>query len=203
LARKVRLIVIVVRLAEVDCTVHKTLCEKFGVRGYPTLQFFEPGKPTPTKYSDARSKAAMVSWLNKQVPISKEEAPKEEAPAEEPAKEEPAQEAVEVKEEAKSIYQMDEGLYQLTAETFPVALNEFDFVLVKFFAPWCGHCKKLAPAYLSAANKLNQEKSRIKIAEVDCTVHKAVCQQNAVKGYPTLKFFVRGNDPVKFDGQRT
>ena len=41
------------------------------------------------------------------------------------------------------------------------------------------------------------------IADVDCTVHKTTCGQNGVKGYPTLKFFARGNEPLPYKGART
>ena len=54
----------------------------------------------------------------------------------------------------------------------------------------CGHCKKLAPTWgeLAAAMK---EKD-VEIATVDCTVYKEICQENGVKGYPTLKMFFKG-----------
>lgn len=41
------------------------------------------------------------------------------------------------------------------------------------------------------------------IAEVDCTTSKSVCSNNGVRGYPTLKFFVRGNEPIPYSGART
>lgn len=44
----------------------------------------------------------------------------------------------------------------------------------------------------------------MKIAEVDCTNFSSVCSENGVRGYPTLKFFVKGNnEAVKFTGSRT
>jgi protein disulfide-isomerase-like protein len=68
--------------------------------------------------------------------------------------------------------------------------------LVEFFAPWCGHCKNLAPEYEKAAKAL---KGIANIAAVDATVEKVDVQ---VQGYPTLKFYVDGTS-TDYDGPRT
>ncbi len=51
-------------MAEVDCTQHKNLCQLQGIRGYPTLLFFEKGVEGSEKYGSGRSKDAIVAWLN-------------------------------------------------------------------------------------------------------------------------------------------
>jgi len=61
--------------------------------------------------------------------------------------------------------------------------------LVEFYAPWCGHCKTLAPAYAKAASNL---KGMVQFVGVDCTVDQQVCQQNGIKGYPTIKIYQDG-----------
>jgi protein disulfide isomerase len=70
-----------------------------------------------------------------------------------------------------------------------------------FYAPWCGHCKKLKPEYKAAATQLADEGSDIKIAMVDATEEKELGSRFEVQGYPTLKFFV-GGTPIDYQGPR-
>lgn len=77
------------------------------------------------------------------------------------------------------------GVVQLTNETFDQHENKF----VKFFAPWCGHCKALAPHWTELAD----EYEGITIGEVDCTVQHGICNKYNVHGYPTIKLFYNGS----------
>jgi len=67
---------------------------------------------------------------------------------------------------------------------------------------WCGHCKKLAPEYASAARQLRHDTPPLRIAKVDATENKQLASQFEVKSYPTLKFWCKGA-VIDYDGART
>jgi protein disulfide-isomerase A1 len=82
---------------------------------------------------------------------------------------------------------------QLTGENFEDFVSENALVMAEFFAPWCGHCKALAPEYEAAATTLKE--SGIPIAKIDCTEEEALCSEQKIQGYPTIKVF-KGLDIV-------
>ena len=71
---------------------------------------------------------------------------------------------------------------ELTEENFKEK-TDGKKVMLKFYAPWCGHCKRLAPVWDEFAEQTN-----VLVGKVDCTVHKDLCQKHGVQGYPTLKY---------------
>ncbi len=90
----------------------------------------------------------------------------------------------------------------LTDESYDETLKKSPVVMVKFFAPWCGHCKSFAPEYEKAATMLKEQKKDYVLAELDATVHKKAAEKNGIQGFPTIKLFLNGK-AIDYNGDRT
>lgn len=90
----------------------------------------------------------------------------------------------------------------LTEGSVQEAIDTYEHILIEFYAPWCGHCKALAPEYEKAATALKGKTPEIKLAKVDCTENQEACEQYEVKGFPTVLFFKNGVQR-EYTGQRT
>ncbi|KAJ4965892.1 hypothetical protein NE237_017741 [Protea cynaroides] len=83
-----------------------------------------------------------------------------------------------------------------------VVFNSGKNVLLEFYAPWCGHCKKLAPILEEVAISF-QNDGNIIIAKIDATVNDIPTETFDIKGYPTLYFKTAGGNLLEYDGDRT
>ncbi|KAK3905553.1 thioredoxin-like protein [Staphylotrichum tortipilum] len=87
----------------------------------------------------------------------------------------------------------------LTLDTFKSTVKENGNPwFVKFYAPWCHHCQKMAPNWEQLAKEM---KGKLNIAEVNCDANSQLCKDMGVNGYPTLQLF-RGSGAVEYQGLR-
>ncbi|KAI3916222.1 hypothetical protein MKW98_004663 [Papaver atlanticum] len=162
-----------VLIGKVDCDEHKSVCSKYGVSGYPTLQWFPQGSLEPKKYEGPRTAEALTEFVN-------------------------AEAGTNVK-----LATIPSSVVVLTGENFnEIVLDETKGVLVEFYAPWCGHCKSLAPIYEKVASAYKLE-GDVVIANLDADKHKDLAERYGISGFPTLKFFPKGNKAGEdYDGGR-
>lgn len=165
------------KLAKVDATKETKCAENAGVGGYPTLKFFIKGEMK--EFSGERTKDGIVKWVKERVEKYNDQ----------------------INNKKSGEPEIDDDVYVLTDETFDNFVNTNDYVFVKFYAPWCGHCKKMAPALAKAASMALEELPHVKIAKVDATVQKETAKKVSIGGYPTLKFFYKGK-PVDYEAGR-
>jgi protein disulfide-isomerase A1 len=89
----------------------------------------------------------------------------------------------------------------LTDKNFDSFVKQHPVFFVKFYAPWCGHCKNMAPAYSQLAKEMKAAANGIPITKLDATVEKAVAAKFTIGGFPTLKLFKNGQD-IDYKGGR-
>uniref|UniRef100_I3J5R9 Protein disulfide-isomerase n=1 Tax=Oreochromis niloticus TaxID=8128 RepID=I3J5R9_ORENI len=125
--------------------------------------------------------------------------------ASEETTEEAEEEAEAPKKEKTTEIEEENNVMILHINNFERALSENQYLLVEFYAPWCGHCKQLEPIYAEAAEKLKEEEPELRLAKVDATEEKELAEEFDVGSFPTLKLFINGDrkEPVEYTGKRT
>lgn len=173
----------VVKVGAVNADEDKSLAGQYGIRGFPTIKIFGMDKKKPEDYNGQRSAQGIVDAGLKA-----------------------ARDKVNAQLSGKKSSGSGGGsgnaddVIELTDSNFEkLVLKSDDLWLVEFFAPWCGHCKNLAPHWQKAATEL---KGKIKLGALDATVHSVTASRYGVQGYPTIKFFNKG-DVEDYDGGRT
>ncbi|XP_028663912.1 protein disulfide-isomerase A5 isoform X2 [Erpetoichthys calabaricus] len=153
--------------------------QEFNVKGYPTFCYFEKGKFLHHYENYGATAKDIAEWMKNP------EAPQPKTP-EVPWSEQ------------------ESAVFHLTDEDFDKFLQDHPKVLVMFYAPWCGHCKKMKPDYDEAAEVLNKdEHSPGVLAAVDATIHKVAAEKYHVSGFPTVKYFEDGEEKFTLPHLRT
>lgn len=87
----------------------------------------------------------------------------------------------------------------LSAESFEnTVIKTKDPWFIKFYAPWCHHCQKMAPNWEQLAKEM---KGQLNMGEVNCDAEPKLCKDVNLRGYPTILFF-KGGERVEYEGLR-
>lgn len=98
-------------------------------------------------------------------------------------------------------FTVDGTVLELDESNFDSAISSFDYLLVDFYAPWCGHCKRLSPELDTAAPILAGLKEPIVLAKINADKYRRLADKYEIDGYPTLKIFMHGV-PTDYYGPR-
>lgn len=154
-----------VQIAKVDADAEKTLGRRFGVQGFPTLKWFDGKSDKPVDYEGGRDLDSLKTFI-----------------------------AEKTGAKPKRKLELPSQVEMLTDTTFKEIVGSDKDVLVAFTAPWCGHCKNLAPTWETLAQDFVTEPGVV-IAKVDAEAEssKATASEQGVTSYPTIKFFPKGS----------
>jgi len=160
-------------IAKVDADKHKELGTRFGVSGFPTLKFFPKGSKEPQDYEGGRGIDDIIEFVNNKAGTR------------------------------AKVSKPPSDVTVLSPSNFDqIVLDSTKDVLVEFYAPWCGHCKSLAPVWEKLANVYKNEKGVV-VANLDADKHKELGTRFGVSGFPTIKFFPKGNkEGTTYEGGR-
>nr|XP_043627444.1 protein disulfide isomerase-like 2-3 [Erigeron canadensis] len=174
----------VATVAAIDADAHQAIAQEYGIKGFPTIKVFVPGNP-PVDYQGAREAKPIAEFALKQVKaLLKDRLSGKTTTSGSSEKPEPNLSV------------------ELNAGNFDeMVVKSKDLWMVEFFAPWCGHCKKLAPEWKKAAKNLQ---GKVKLGHVNCDDEKSLMSRYKVQGFPTILMFGADKDsPVTYEGARS
>jgi len=180
----------VLNIGAVDMDAHASIGQPYGVTGFPTIKFFGSNKQSPKDYQGGRTADAIADFgLSELKTIVKSRLGGGGGSGGSKGKKEK-------KESGPS------QVVELTSANFNQVLQSDEVWMVEFYAPWCGHCKNLAPHWAAASAQL---KGKVNLGAVDATVHSDLGSKYGIRGYPTIKVFPAGvkGEPLNYEGART
>eukprot|EP00605_Chrysophyceae_sp_TOSAG23-4_P002775 GSChrysophyteH1.ASY1.ANO1.3059.1 assembled CDS len=154
-----------ITIAAFDATTSNDIAAKYEIQGFPTIKYFPSPGKTPEDYQGGRTAEQIVQWINDKIGTSRQ------------------------------IKQLPSLVTALTNKDFDKKVLGSKGALVKFYAPWCGHCKSLAPVYEQLANAFAGD-SEVLIAKVDATDpdNEELGDRYDIQGFPKLKWFPANSD---------
>jgi len=180
----------IVKVGAVDADTYKQLGGKYGIRGFPTIKWFGLQKGNPKDYEQGRTANDIVKFAVAKI----QEITNARLNGSSSGQKQEKQSEKKQQNTNTNTGGSDKDVIVLNDSNFDsILMKSNDMWLVEFYAPWCGHCKKLEPEWNKVATEL---KGKIKVAKVDATENSQLGSKFDIKGYPTIKIFPPGDKKV-------
>lgn len=189
----------IVKFGAVDMDANRDVGAPYDIKGFPTIKFFGTNKIKPQSYESGRDDNSISEFVFNEI--------KKAVKGRQGGKSDSSSGSKKAKEgKGSSKAETDGDVIVLTDSNFnDEVYKSKDVWMIEFYAPWCGHCKKLQPEWEEAAIAL---KGQVKFAKVDATVEKGLAGRFGVSSYPTIKYWAYGDKKsdskaIDYQGGRT
>jgi len=194
----------IIKIGAVDMTTDQAAGQQYGIRGFPTIKFFGADKNKPADYEGQRSAQDMMNFAFDQARRAAESRLTGKSSGGSSNNNYNAGNAggnaggscggpggAGGHDSGSTGGSTDsKDVIVLTESNFEELMNSEDLWLVEFYAPWCGHCKRLEPEWNQAATELKNE--GVKVAKVDATQEQSLAGRFGINAYPQIKLFPSG-----------
>ena len=187
------------KIGAIDADKERSIGGKYNIQGFPTVKFFGIHKDKPVDYDKARTADAVINFMfekaraiaNARLNMKKTDQSSSNTNTNSNQQQQQQQQQQRKAPEAGN----EKDVIVLTDDNFDdMIFNDESMWLVAFYAPWCGHCQKLLPEWVSAATQL---RGTVKLAKIDATENQKMAQRYQIQGYPTIKIFAPGKGKEK------
>ena len=187
------------KIGAIDADKERSIGGKYNIQGFPTVKFFGIRKDKPVDYDKARTADAVINFMfdkaraiaNARLNMKKTDQSSSNTNTNSNQQQHQQQQQQRKAPEAGN----EKDVIVLTDDNFDdMIFNDESMWLVAFYAPWCGHCQKLLPEWVSAATQL---RGTVKLAKIDATENQKMAQRYQIQGYPTIKIFAPGKGKEK------
>ena len=171
-----------VELMVVDATQHQVTHPKVQIQGFPTIFLFKKDdKANPVEYNGDRSLDDMVNFVNIQT------------------------NSPNIQLKVQEISEGNGESINITNNFKELVLDSSEDVIVMFYAPWCGWCKKMLPDFDRLAIHFKDYSTKLKVMKIDAATYKVEHENIKIYGFPLVNYFKAGNkqNPVEYKGNRT
>eukprot|EP01038_Epipyxis_sp_PR26KG_P010166 gene10166-13674_t len=105
--------------------------------------------------------------------------------------------------DAEALHANGQHAVPMDEQNFDNWLQQHEYTLVNFYAPWCVWCQRLEPVYEAFAETVDHDQLPVSVIKVDCVNNRDLCMKQRIQAFPLLRWFKHGEGQLDYRGDRT